>query len=151
MNSGVPQAFIDIYGGNYESLLYGCETYPKGTLQTSLSQPVTSSVRTLVSSGRLDPITPPGFGTLAASTLSNSETVIHENSGHGATLQSACGTQNLHAFIANPDATHDMSCASAITTTYTIPGMLLSPPVPTLRQIRAELAFAPYLPPRRKQ
>jgi hypothetical protein len=150
-NNGVPQAFIDIYGGSFESLMFQCETYPKGNLQTALSQPVTSSVRTLVSSGRLDPITPPSFGTIAASTLTNSESVIHENSGHGATLQSTCGTQNLHAFIADPTATHDLTCAASITTTYTVPGAFASPPAPSLRQIRAELAVAPYIPLRRKQ
>jgi hypothetical protein len=99
-----------------------------------------------VSSGRLDPITPPTFGALAASTLTNREVVIHENSGHGATLQSACGTANLHAFFADPDATHDFSCASSITTTYTIPGMFAAPPKPSIEEIRAELAIAPKLP-----
>jgi len=149
--SGVPQAFIDIFGDSYAGLLETCSSYPKGNLQATLSQPVTSPVRTLVSSGRLDPITPPTFGALAASTLSDSVTVVHENSGHGATLQTACGMQNLHAFIADPTGTHDMSCASSITTTYTIPGQFTGAPAPSLRQLRADLALAPKLPPRRKR
>jgi pimeloyl-ACP methyl ester carboxylesterase len=148
--AGVPQAYIDIFGGSYESLSYTCDTYPKGNLQATLSQPVTSAVRTLVSSGRLDPITPPTFGAIAASTLSNREVVIHENSGHGATLQSPCGQQNLFAFIADPDATHDLSCASSITTSYAIPGGFASVPAPSVKQLRAELAIAPKLPPFRR-
>ena len=144
-NQGVPQAFIDLYGSSYDSLEAQCGTWPKGTLQDTLAQPVTSSVRTLVSSGRLDPITPPSFGDIAASTLADKVVVVHENSGHGATLQSPCGTQNLHAFLANPTAMLDTSCAASITTTYMVPPMFAAPPL-SVRQIRAELAIAP-LPP----
>jgi pimeloyl-ACP methyl ester carboxylesterase len=144
-NAGVPQAFIDLYGGSYFSLLDTCASWPVGDLQAELAQPVGSSVRTFVSSGRLDPITPPSFGDIAALTLSDSVVVVHENSGHGATLQSPCGIQNLFDFIADPTAPHDTSCAAAITTEYVIPGALTAPPVPHAR-IRAELRLAP-LPP----
>jgi pimeloyl-ACP methyl ester carboxylesterase len=144
-NAGVPSSIIDIFGGSYYGLESTCDSWPKGNLQASLSQPVTSSVRTLVSSGRLDPITPPGFGDIAAATLSNSINVLHANSGHGATLQSACGTQNLHTFLADPTGTHDTSCAAAITTTYMVQGMFTAPMV-SVKQIRAELAIAPAPP-----
>lgn len=143
--AGVPSAIVELYGGSYDGLDISCTDWPKHTLGASLAQPVSSSVRTLVSSGRLDPITPPSFGDLAATTLPNSVTVVHESSGHGATLQSACGTQNLHAFLADPAAAHDTSCASTITTSYVIPGSFIAPPLSVL-QIGAELALAPELP-----
>lgn len=149
-NEGVPQAFVDIFGGSFDYIGAVCDTYPKGNLQTALAQPVTSSVRSLVSSGRLDPITPPSFGTVAAATLSNSVHIIHENSGHGATLQSACGQQNLAKFLANPTATHDMTCAASITTNYSIPASAASVPAPSIKQLRAELSIAPRFPLRRR-
>jgi len=155
-NSGVPQVLVDLFGASYDGLADTCETWPKGDLQAMLSQPVTSSVPTLVSSGRLDPITPPSFGTAAAGTLSNATVVVHEDSGHGATLQSACGAANLHAFLADPTTPHDTSCAATITTDYMLPGTFAGPTV-SLATLRAELALAPVppfvrdrLPPRRR-
>ncbi|MBA3459595.1 MAG: alpha/beta hydrolase [Deltaproteobacteria bacterium] len=145
--AGVPQAYVDIFGGGFERVAETCATYPKGNLQASLSQPVTSAVRTLVSSGRLDPITPPSFATIAAATLSNSVVVVHANSGHGATLQSACGVQNLHAFLADPTGTHDMTCAGTLSTSYVIPSGFASLPAFPIQQLRADLALAPIVPP----
>ncbi len=144
-NAGVPDEFVDMFGGSYFSLAERCLGWPRGDMQASLEQPVTSSVRTLVSSGRLDPITPPSFGTIAAATLSNSVHVTHENSGHGATLQSACGTANLQAFLTDPTTPHDTSCAASITTSYTLPGMVAAVPVSTA-QLRAELALVQVPP-----
>lgn len=144
LNAGVPDDIVQMLGGSWYYLMERCKTFPVGDLQAQLAQPVSSSVRTLVSSGRLDPITPPGFGDIAAATLSNSVVVIHENSGHGATLQSTCGMQNLAAFILDPDATHDTSCAASVATTYVLPSMVTTPAIPWAR-VRAELAFAPPL------
>ena len=66
---GVPPAYMDIFGGGNQSVEDTCANYPKGNLQAQLALPVTSAVRTLVSSGALDPITPPTFGDVAAMTL----------------------------------------------------------------------------------
>lgn len=144
LNAGVPDDIVQTFGGSWYFLMERCETFPVGNLQAQLAEPVSSSVRTLVSSGRLDPITPPGFGDLAAATLSNSVVVVHENSGHGATLQSACGVQNLTAFIADPDGSHDTSCAASVATNYVLPSMATAPAIPWAR-VRAELGFAPPL------
>lgn len=145
VNAGVPTRFVEIFGGSYFGLLDFCQTWPTGDLQAGLAQPVSSSVPTLVSSGALDPITPPGFGDVAAATLAASTVVVHANSGHGATLQTPCGTQNLHAFLADPTTPHDTSCAAAITTPYILPNPVVATPVPRDR-IRLEAAFAPPLP-----
>ncbi len=139
-NAGVPSQYIDIYGGSYYSLSDRCQNWPKNDLQSTLEQPVVSSVRTMVSSGRIDPITPPSYGAIAAQGLSNAVVVIHENSGHGATLQSPCGTQNLQQFLADPTTPHDTSCAASITTTYSVPNMVAAVPV-SKAQLRAELAL----------
>lgn len=138
---GVPQAYLDIFGGGNQAVEDTCASFPKGNLQAALAQPVSSAVRTLVSSGAIDPITPPAFGDIAAMTLSNREVVVHANSGHGATLQSACGTANLHAFLANPTATHDLSCASAIATSYVLPSTFASAPPIDVKRLQADLAI----------
>jgi len=144
-NLNTPQEYIDLFGGSYFGLEDTCQDWPKHTMGAQLAMPVTSNVRTFVSSGRLDPITPPSFGTVAAATLSDSFHVIHENSGHGATLQSACGTQNLHAFLANPTTTLDTSCAADITTNYLTPNTFTAPVIDK-RRLRAELAVIPRIP-----
>jgi len=145
-NVGVPTAIVDLYGGSFYGLESTCASWPKHNLQSTLAQPVVSSVRTLVSSGRLDPITPPSFGDIAAANLSDRVVVVHENSGHGATLQSPCGAQNLKAFLMDPTTAHDTTCAASITTTYQVPAMFTAPPL-SVKQLRAELAIAPPLPP----
>ncbi len=144
LNIGVPADIIDLYGGSWFGLMERCQTFPRGNLQTQLAQPVASTVRTLVSSGRLDPITPPSFGAVAAVTLPNSVVVIHEDSGHGATLQSSCGMQNLIDFIADPTTLHDTSCAATIASPYMLGATFVAP---SLDRIRAELLLAPPLPP----
>lgn len=146
LNAGVPADIVEMFGSSWYSLADTCESWPRGNLQAALAQPVTSSVRTLVSSGRLDPITPPGFGDIAAATLSDSVVVIHENSGHGATLQTACGMKNLNEFLADPATPHDTSCAASITTNFIIPSSLTATPF-SFARMKAELGFAPPLPP----
>lgn len=146
LNAGVPADIVEMFGGSWYSLAETCESWPRGNLQAALAQPVTSSVRTLVSSGRLDPITPPGFGDIAATTLTDAVVVIHENSGHGATLQSTCGMTNLAQFLADPTTPHDTSCAASITTDYMIPSAFTSVPF-SFARMQAELGLAPPVPP----
>lgn len=149
LNAGVPQDIVEIFGGSWYQLADVCQSWPRGDLQASLAQPVTSSVRTFVSSGRMDPITPPGFATIAAATLSDSVVVIHESSGHGATLQSPCGMNNLNAFLADPTTPHDTSCAGSITTSFIMPSSLTATSF-SFARMKVELGFAPQLPPLRR-
>jgi pimeloyl-ACP methyl ester carboxylesterase len=144
-NEGVPAGFVNLFRDSYYSMVDFCQSWPVANLQGELAQPVTSAVRTLVSSGRLDPITPPSFGDVAAEGLSNDIVVVHENSGHGATLQTPCGQQNLYAFVADPAGTHDTSCAADIETDYILPGSVAGARVPR-EAIRAERALAPVPP-----
>lgn len=146
LNAGVPADIVDLFGGSWFSLMDRCSSFPVGNLQAQLAQPVSSAVRTLVSSGRLDPITPPSFGSVAAVTLSNSVVVVHENSGHGASLQSPCGMQNLVEFIADPSTPHDTTCAASIATPYML-GAAFTAPTASLARVRAELLLAPPAPP----
>jgi pimeloyl-ACP methyl ester carboxylesterase len=149
-NAGVPQKIREIFSGNWWGMLSTCSDWPKGDPLPGITEPVVSGVRTLLSSGALDPITPPTFGDTAAASLSNREVVLFANSGHGATLQSACGRTALIEFLTDPDATHDTSCASQVTTDYMLPGAVAAPRV-SAEAIGFELMHAPIPPPMRRQ
>jgi pimeloyl-ACP methyl ester carboxylesterase len=145
-NQGVPQLIQDLYSGSWYNDLDLCPQWPVGDLQDELSMPVTSSVPTLVGSGRMDPITPPSFGALAASTITGSVNLVFEGSGHGATLQSQCGRDTFLGFLADPSAAIDGSCAAALTVDYEIPSSAApSAPLP-MKRVGAELDMAPIPP-----
>ena len=70
---------------------------------------VTSDIPTLILSGTLDPITPPGWGRLAASTLSNSVYLEAYTGGHG-TPGDECTFDLVHAFIEAPTTPPSTDC-----------------------------------------
>lgn len=123
--AGVDPDFLAFYGGGFESFVGGCASFDLGEPRPELSIAVTSAVPTLVDSGALDPITPPTFADIAAETLSNDTVVVVPNSGHGALLQTSCGRQILRAFLADPTAPVDLSCAAEVTTEYVIPNSIV--------------------------
>jgi pimeloyl-ACP methyl ester carboxylesterase len=144
-NADVPVVIRDTFAYSYYGIDDTCASWPVGDPRPALSEPVTSDVRTLVASGALDPITPPSFGELAASTLSDRVAVVFANSGHGATLQTSCGQQTMLAFLADPSSTPDTACAEAITTDYILPSRVTGR-APDWQRIALELDQAP-LPP----
>jgi pimeloyl-ACP methyl ester carboxylesterase len=142
LNAGVPQAYVDLFDTTFH-LISLCTPWPKHDLASMLAQPVTSSVPAFISSGRMDPITPPGFGDIVAASLDHSTVVVYEASGHGATRQSTCAQANRDAFLADPTAPVDTSCAASLTVDYVLPDMLRTVTPPPASRIRAELSFAP--------
>jgi pimeloyl-ACP methyl ester carboxylesterase len=144
LNADVPPDIVALMGDTWFGMMSLCASWPvaSASLQAQLAEPVTSPVRTLVSSGQLDPITPPRFGDIVAATLSDAVVVVHASSGHGAMLQSACGTLNLQSFLAEPTTAHDLSCAASLSTSYVLPAAVASASLPVER-IRAELRLAP--------
>ncbi|HEX3598483.1 MAG TPA: alpha/beta fold hydrolase [Polyangiaceae bacterium] len=73
------------------------------------NQAVTSAIPTLVASGRFDPVTPPSYGALAATTLSRSRVVVFDGEAHGSTI-GACGELVLHEFLNDPSGAFGDSC-----------------------------------------
>lgn len=144
-SAGVPTTISDIFVTAFYGTANYCDSWPKGEPIEGLNEPVTSDVRSLISSGALDPITPPRFGEIVASTLTDPEVVVYANSGHGSTLQSECGLQTLIDFLANPTAALDASCAAEVTTEYELPGTATKRAIPFDR-IAIELATAPIPP-----
>ncbi len=76
----------------------GCEFWPRGMVDASYYEPVTSSIPTLVMSGEVDPVTPPEWGEAVAKTLSNSTHLVMPGTGHtpGGT---GCGQRVMKSFI----------------------------------------------------
>jgi pimeloyl-ACP methyl ester carboxylesterase len=60
-----------------------CDGWPRGTIEPSFRQPVTSTVPTLMMSGRRDPVTPPRTAIEVARTFTRSTVVIWPRGGHG--------------------------------------------------------------------
>ncbi|MFZ4827807.1 MAG: alpha/beta hydrolase [Phototrophicaceae bacterium] len=71
---------------------------------------VQSDLPILLVSGRLDPVTPPSFAESAQEGLSNSQHIVIENGGHGASGEVGCGATIITAFINDPTAPLDTAC-----------------------------------------
>jgi pimeloyl-ACP methyl ester carboxylesterase len=93
------QSKATLFGGHLaEQRMKACEFWPKGTVPANYYEPVRSSVPTLILSGQLDPVTPPGWGDSAAKTLPNSKHLIAPGTGHGV-LGTGCGMRVIKEFI----------------------------------------------------
>jgi hypothetical protein len=73
-------------------------------------QAVKSDVPTLVLSGQFDPVTPPAWGQLAASTLSKGTYILIPGAGHGSSLTELCPRRLALSFFADPSTAPDASC-----------------------------------------
>jgi hypothetical protein len=94
--------------------------------------PVVSDVPSLVLSGGYDPVTPPTWSALAASTLSRSTFLELSNEAHGA-FENGCARSTILRFATDPSAPLDVSCASALPTlTFVTP-----PPTATAALVRS--------------
>ena len=104
-----------VFGGTLlRSRMGACEFWPRGAVDASYYQPVTSSVPALVLSGEVDPITPPSWGQSVAEHLSRSRHVVAPATGHGV-LTSACGIKMVREFVdaGNADSL-DVSCVQSL-------------------------------------
>jgi len=113
----------DLKNGS-ESTLFGkyvltiqqqaCEFWPRGKVDESFYEPVTSDIPTLVLSGEVDPITPPTWGEQVAATLSKSKHVVIAGTGHTAG-STGCGQRLMREFIEEGSAADlDTSCVDKV-------------------------------------
>ena len=65
--------------------LGACKVWPRAATDKAMSQPVRSSIPTLLISGEHDPVTPPEFGDEVARTLRRSLHVVVPHGSHGGT------------------------------------------------------------------
>jgi hypothetical protein len=85
------------------------------------NQAIKSDIPTLVISGQFDPITPPEWGKLAASTLSKSFFFEVPAGGHGPSLTVDCPQQMVLTFLDQPGTAPDSTCLSKRKVSYSVP------------------------------
>lgn len=84
--------------------------------------PVTAPIPTLVMQGALDTQTATSWGALMVSLLPKGRLVFFPETGHGTLAFSQCARDIGAAFIENPEAIFDTSCAEALTPAFILPG-----------------------------
>jgi len=102
--------------GNYVLTIQqqACAFWPRGKVDASFYEPVTSAVPTLVMSGEIDPVTPPTWGEQVARTLSSSRHVVMPGTGHTAG-GTGCGQLIIKDFIDKGGvASIDTSCSTKV-------------------------------------
>ena len=107
--------------GTPDSMFQSCKIWGVPAGPAVENQPVNSNVPTLVVAGQFDPITPPAWGKLAASTLSKSTVIDVPAAGHGPSLSVECPQSIVLAFIDNPTAAPDTSCLAKTKLTFSVP------------------------------
>ncbi len=147
INADVPASLREAFARSWNYFLENCASWPVGAPRSELSQPVTSAVRTLVSSGSMDPITPPSYGDLAATTLSDREVVVFPSSGHISTQSTPCGNQTLFAFLADPEQPVDTSCTESLTIDFELPSKRTPWSAADQARLVSALRRAPIPPP----
>lgn len=105
------QFFFDFDGLVTVEICQGWDVAPPDPIET---EPVSSDIPTLVLAGELDPITPPHWGQLAASTLENSSYVMIPGAGHGVTFSSECASRLMQEFVNDPISEPDSSCLDGV-------------------------------------
>jgi pimeloyl-ACP methyl ester carboxylesterase len=91
-----------------------CEIWPKGRVDASYYEPVVSGVPTLILSGDVDPVTPPGWGDSVAKHLTNVRHIIAPATGHGVAA-TACGQRLVQQFIERATPSDlDTSCVARV-------------------------------------
>jgi pimeloyl-ACP methyl ester carboxylesterase len=89
----------------------GCTSWGTDSPDPIENEPVASNVPVLIFNGEFDPVTPPGWGELAAQTLPNSRVITFPGLGHGAFFSgSSCSKQIAVAFFSNPEVHSEASC-----------------------------------------
>lgn len=90
-----------------------CVVWPVHPAPPEQNEPVTSDIPTLVLAGEFDPITPPSWGELAASTLSRATYLFVPGIGHGATPE-PCPASIVLSFLADPASAPASGCLSGM-------------------------------------
>jgi pimeloyl-ACP methyl ester carboxylesterase len=125
------QAYPDLgtSEGDAQGPFETCQIWGVPAAPAAEESPVTSSVPTLVLSGQFDPVTPPTWGQLAASTLSNGHFFEVPNAGHGSSVDQSCPQHMALTFFDNPSAAPDSSCLKGMTLTFSVPVQSMDVPL----------------------
>ncbi len=87
-----------------------CDLWDVGVADPIENEPVASEIPTLVLAGEFDPITPPEWGRIAASELTNSFFFEFPGLGHGTSVADDCALSITRQFLDEPTSEPDDSC-----------------------------------------
>jgi pimeloyl-ACP methyl ester carboxylesterase len=87
-----------------------CENWPVEESGAWVKEPVVSNIPTLLLAGEFDPVTPPEYGQLVASHLSQGYFFEFPGIGHDITVASPCTSEMAGAFLNDPSQAPDASC-----------------------------------------
>jgi pimeloyl-ACP methyl ester carboxylesterase len=89
-----------------------CENWPVEEADPWVKEPLVSDIPTLVLTGEFDPVTPPEYGQLVASYLSDSFFFELPGIGHDILVASECARSIIGDFIADPTQPPDAATSS---------------------------------------
>jgi pimeloyl-ACP methyl ester carboxylesterase len=98
-----------------------CDAWRVEALPPAFHDPVRSRIPALVLAGTFDPATPPGQSKAAARALKNATYVQFDGHGHVVTFDNDCALALRAAFLNDPTAALDTSCADAFAPTFQPP------------------------------
>jgi pimeloyl-ACP methyl ester carboxylesterase len=84
--------------GIADNVIAVCNVWPHGSAPADFAQPVVSDTPVLLFSGAMDPVTPPAYGALVATTLSHSKHIVANGYGH-IVSPNACGPRLIASFV----------------------------------------------------
>jgi len=97
-----------------------CRLWDVEPLPAAFNKPVRSRIPSLVMAGTYDPATPPADSRATVKALRNATYVEFEGSGHGVSFENDCATAIILAFVDDPGAPVDITCAEDVEPTFTV-------------------------------
>lgn len=118
---GWPKSFTDVYEEVLNATFFDlCKEFTPQP-RPGFHDPVTAEIPTLVMQGAFDTQTAPSWGAMMVSSLPKGRLVFLPESGHGTLAFSQCAKDIGAAFLENPEAPFDDSCAGALTPAFLLP------------------------------
>jgi pimeloyl-ACP methyl ester carboxylesterase len=118
--SGFPRMLTDEFEKLMQGYYTSCRQFPPQP-RPGFHDPVVSPIPALVLSGMMDTQTATSWGPDTAQHLGSARSVVFPETGHGALAFSDCAQDLGVAFIENPEAKLDLSCAAALKPVFALP------------------------------
>jgi pimeloyl-ACP methyl ester carboxylesterase len=118
---GWPESLTSVYEAVVNATFFDlCQEFVPQP-RPGFHDPVTAAIPTLVMQGAFDTQTAPSWGALMVSSLPKGRLVFLPETGHGTLAFSQCARDIGAAFLENPEAPFDASCADALTPAFLLP------------------------------
>jgi hypothetical protein len=118
---GWPEAMIaELEAGMMAVFYEPCSEFARHP-RPGMNDPVTADIPTLVMQGALDTQTAPSWGPLLVSTLPRGQLAEMPEAGHGTFIFSQCARDIGAAFLDDPEAAVDTSCAAKLVPAFLLP------------------------------